>query len=133
MTEPDENGCLIWLGARFVSRNGKLYGHFAIRGRTVRVHRYAYGVLHGRIPDGFDVHHTCRNTLCVNPEHLEALSTLSHGREHNIHLRVTHCPSGHPYDERNTYRAHGRRYCRQCQRQRNKPVGAPTAAIGDKR
>jgi hypothetical protein len=28
----------------------------------------------------------------------------------------THCPVGHPYDEKNTYLYEGRRYCRACHR-----------------
>lgn len=32
----------------------------------------------------------------------------------------THCPSGHPYDESNTYKKCGRRYCRACRTQRSK-------------
>jgi hypothetical protein len=37
--------------------------------------------------------------------------------------RKTHCPSGHPYSDDNTYlRANGHRYCRQCTLDRMKKV-----------
>jgi len=33
-------------------------------------HVFAYEVRFGPVPDGLLVDHRCRNTLCVNPEHL---------------------------------------------------------------
>jgi hypothetical protein len=33
-----------------------------------------------------------------------------------LHAAKTHCPSGHPYDEANTYKHRGRRLCRVCNR-----------------
>lgn len=32
-----------------------------------------------------------------------------------LNMAKTHCPKGHPYDERNTLRYYGRRRCRTCQ------------------
>lgn len=32
----------------------------------------------------------------------------------------THCPQGHEYDEANTYRWNGRRFCRTCMNVRTK-------------
>jgi hypothetical protein len=32
------------------------------------------------------------------------------------HANATHCPVGHPYDENNTHRRRGRRYCRECEK-----------------
>jgi hypothetical protein len=34
----------------------------------------------GPIPYGFHVHHVCRNSLCANPDHLEAISAGDHWR-----------------------------------------------------
>lgn len=39
-----------------------------------------------------------------------------------------HCPSGHSYDEANTYRKCGRRYCRACRTQRSKAQWARVVA-----
>lgn len=47
-----------------------------------RAHRAYYARVHGPIPEGYDVHHRCRNVGCVNPDHLEALHRRVHDVEH---------------------------------------------------
>ncbi len=64
-------GCWTWKG----NVDGKGYGRFWMIGRNHWAHRVAYVVFGGSIPDGYTIHHTCHNTSCVNPEHLE-LATL---------------------------------------------------------
>jgi hypothetical protein len=69
-----------------------------------------------------DIDHLCRNRACVNPDHLEPVT-----RRENLlrgltttarNASRTHCPQGHPYDERNTYISpKGDRRCRECQRE----------------
>lgn len=45
----------------------------------------------------------------LTPEHVKAL------REASAESRKTHCPQGHPYDEKNTHRSKkGHRSCRAC-------------------
>lgn len=48
------------------------------------------------------------------------LDAVRHGTFNNGHMRKTHCPQDHPYDEVNTYQANGRRHCRICRREAQK-------------
>jgi hypothetical protein len=47
------------------------YGRLRVApGRRIRVHRLAWELTRGPIPDGMRVCHTCDTPLCVNPAHL---------------------------------------------------------------
>lgn len=74
-----ETGCWEWL-------KGKLRG-YPIGGNR-RAHRAYYEAAHGPIPEGYHVHHKCKNIGCVNPEHLEALEDRAHRAEHFIEERM---------------------------------------------
>ena len=112
--------CWPWTGAL---RNG--YGQVTITrddGRRTRyAHRVAYEFANGEIPAGMEIDHLCRNPRCVNPRHLEVVTS----RENVLrgtgpsarNARKTECKRGHPFDEANTYyRSNGSRYCRECAR-----------------
>lgn len=79
--------CWEWKGsASRGTRGGGLYGQYRepSTGRRFQAHRYCYLLAGGTIPDGFVVHHTCGNTLCVNPSHLEPLDQATHSKHHNV-------------------------------------------------
>lgn len=89
------------------------------KSKKLLAHRWSYEFHVGPIPEGLDLDHLCRNRGCVNPDHLEPVT-----REENIRrafATVTHCPSGHPYSDENTYVRPGtvHRKCRACARQRD--------------
>jgi hypothetical protein len=44
------------------------------RRKSIWVHRLAYIILcNAPIPEGYDVDHKCKFTLCINPNHLQAI------------------------------------------------------------
>lgn len=72
-----ETGCWNWLKA--VMQNGYPSG---------RPYRTYYELANGPVPAGHDVHHVCKNRLCVNPDHLEALHRRMHDVEHFLGERA---------------------------------------------
>lgn len=64
------SGCWEWQGWR--DREG--YGYLSYCGRRMRAHRLSYEAFVGDIPAGLVIDHLCRNTSCVNPEHLEPVT-----------------------------------------------------------
>jgi hypothetical protein len=113
-------GCWIWTGALAWG-----YGRIGERsGRIVPAHRVMYELCIGPIPDGLQLDHLCREPGCVNPLHLEPVTT----RENILrgigacarNAQVTHCPHGHPFDEENTRHKVKGRDCRECHRIRER-------------
>lgn len=111
-----QTGCLEWQGVR--SRTG--YGYIGSGGRgqrTLWVHRVAYELAYGPIPEGLVIDHLCRVRHCVNAEHLEAVTAKENLRRGIGHGSETHCPQGHEYTPANTYTdKKNRRSCNACRR-----------------
>lgn len=117
-----DDGCWHWTASKVTSG----YGQFPSELRTRLAHRYAYTVLVGPIPEGLTIDHLCRNRLCVNPAHLEAVTM----RENNLRgvgpcarkARQTHCKRGHALTADNLCRPQrskpNSRMCKACHRQK---------------
>lgn len=110
-TAPASNGCWEWQGAR----TGDGYGAQRFRGRLELTHRISYLLHVGPIPDGLVIDHVCRNTICCNPEHLEAVTQGENVRRQPRVSERTHCPQGHGLEGVNAYTTpQGWIRCRAC-------------------
>jgi hypothetical protein len=108
--------CRIWTGP--VGADG--YGTISVRvstgkRRAQQVHRVAYEAAYGAESlAGKVIDHVCRERLCFNVNHLEAVT-------HAENLRrgadvILACPQGHVYDQANLRGGQRGRACKQCQR-----------------
>jgi hypothetical protein len=46
------------------------YGAITVDGKRTGVHRFAWMMYHGPIPEGMQIDHRCKVHACVNPDHL---------------------------------------------------------------
>jgi hypothetical protein len=106
-----------------------------VEGKTLYVHRLAYVLWVGPIPEGMTVDHECHNDdescadgvncahrRCVNPDHLRVRTMgenirgrVGRPRKQRSDHREHDCKRGHEYTEENTYISPaGKRQCRAC-------------------
>jgi len=113
-------GCWLWSGS--TTPGG--YGRIVAGGRKRYAHRVSYELAYGPIQEGLQIDHLCRVTICINPEHMEAVTNRENVLRGNTfaahNVAKTHCPLGHAYDEANTTRDNGKRKCRTCLRKRSR-------------
>ena len=73
-------GCWEWNGG--LTAEG--YGQFSpVTGNRFRSDRWAYEFLVGKIPEGLEIDHLCRNRRCVNPQHLDLVTRQENMRRMN--------------------------------------------------
>lgn len=87
----DVTDCIVWTRGCGGSRP---YGAFRLRGKVHRAHKLAYETVFGSVPDGFELDHICKNILCVNVAHLEAVTHAENMRRGSL-ANQTHCKRGH--------------------------------------
>ena len=120
--------CWAWMGrcdkggyGRITKTNNE-HGYIA--------HRLSYELYRGGIPDGYDIHHLCKNKWCVNPNHLEPISKREHMILDNpiiaLNANKSHCINGHEFNYQNTIirtfdkGRHPHRRCNVCVMERGK-------------
>ena len=96
------------------------YGQVGFFGRRTLVHRLMWEALVGPIPLGLEMDHLCRNRRCVNPDHLEPVTSSVNSQRGYLnppHVWKSHCLRGHPFTGDNIYLyPNGNRACRACRR-----------------
>lgn len=76
--------CWLWTGAL---SNG--YGRFSVTGavgskaKQYRAHQWAWESVNGPVPVGLVLDHRCGVRACVNPAHLEPVTTQENARRSN--------------------------------------------------
>ena len=116
----NEAGCWVWKGRM----GSKGYGAVSHRSVNFRAHRIAFELLKAEIPPNLVLDHLCRNRACCNPDHLECVTNrenLMRGEGAAAKgARQTHCAQGHSFEIYGARRANGYRWCRECQRIRDR-------------
>lgn len=114
LPEPN-SGCWLWVAAR---SHRKYYG--AIRpeaGLSGFAHKYAYQLCIGDVPAELELDHICNVSLCVNPNHLRAITHLENLAKKQYKL-VSHCKRGHVRSPSTTENYGNGAACTECRRER---------------
>lgn len=112
------SGCWIWLGTIRKDNYGVFcYWQDGAEHRGL-AHRLGWELMRGRVQDGFELDHLCRNRWCVNPDHLEpVVHSVNVSRGISIPARnslKTHCWRGHELIGDNILLWRTSRVCRKC-------------------
>lgn len=109
-----------WLCNYRTAING--YSHVQLGGRgsrNISGHRLMYETHRGPVPAGLELDHLCRNRSCINPDHLEPVTTrenfLRGMARGAVTKRTNICQRGHSMEDAYV-RPNGYRSCRECRR-----------------
>lgn len=94
--------CWLWTAGKSAAG----YGIVCTWSRTSKIamnryaHRVAYELIFGPIPSGMVIDHLCRTRHCVNPTHMEPVTSGENSRRG---LRKIRCIRGHNFTDDNSY------------------------------
>lgn len=111
--------CWLWQASHQSQGYAQIYAKVNGQDSMLLAHRVMYEMLVGPIPDGLVIDHLCRNHGCLNPSHMEPVTSGENTRRGEAGInntRKTHCPHGHEYTPENILLSQGRRNCRACRR-----------------
>ncbi|MBK9067267.1 MAG: HNH endonuclease [Gemmatimonadetes bacterium] len=108
---PDRSACWSWPWKQPAPSG---YPRIKYRGKIKNAHRHVYIAILGMPQDGLVLDHLCRNRWCVNPYHLEQVTSEENFRRGDgprkgqiaarlAKLQQPTCKHGHPWSEGNTY------------------------------
>lgn len=118
--KPELGPCWIWTGSVAAKRPScpTGYGRFLVSGKVYQAHRLSFVNSGKKILEGLQIDHLCRTPLCVNPDHMEAVTSMVNTQRNNspqgINYRKTHCVRGHEFNRDNSILTGGGRDCRKC-------------------
>jgi hypothetical protein len=110
-----------WLWQANTDKAG--YGLFIDKGKTYQAHRMSWLLSGQELIEGLTLDHLCRERSCVNPSHLEQITSVENVMRGKgipaLNMLKTHCKNGHEFTESNTYlriSSNGKsgRSCRTC-------------------
>lgn len=80
----NKNGCLICTSHKY---NHDGYLRVRINGNRYTYHKYLWEKKYGKVPDRYDLHHTCLNPNCCNIKHLQLVESHKHIKWHIEHRK----------------------------------------------
>lgn len=122
----DFNGCWRW-GSSITTWG---YGQIYYNKKNVRAHRLFYEYYKGEIPRNLVLDHLCRVRDCVNPDHMEIVTSkeniLRGVSPPSLNAKKTTCKNGHPLTSENIYhhataKKYNSRTCRLCSSLKRSP------------
>lgn len=110
--------CWLWIG-----KIDDGYGRFCFGNKYYLVHRMSFAVLKDKLGENTQVDHLCKVRNCLNPDHLEEVTSKENtrrGLSKKFNTDPNKCAYGHDYDIEKPGKAEGSIYkiCSTCNHRR---------------